>query len=174
MALLQKAIETYDTLDKMGLVGIYEAGKTPLAPIAHWLTSPNIDITIDLEGDFISIAQVDAKAEGKFIFPVTEGSIGRTSGISPHPLCEQLDYFLDSCPKKHKPYMDQLFAWKQSSRTHPIIQAVYKYLLKNTIKHDLTSLTKKYSGIWCAGLCMALMNLVAGKIVRCSSHLSII
>ncbi|HHT15542.1 MAG TPA: type I-C CRISPR-associated protein Cas8c/Csd1 [Clostridiales bacterium] len=146
MALLQRAIETYDTLDTLGFVGVYEADKTPLAPIAHWLTAPNIDITIDLEGNFLSVNQVDTKTKGKFIFPVTESSLGRTSGISPHPLCDQLDYFLDSCPKKRQPYMDQLFAWEQSSYTHPIIQAVYKYLQKNTIEQDLLSLTKKYTG----------------------------
>lgn len=146
MALLQKAIETYDTLDKMGLVGVYEAGKTPLAPIAHWLASPSIDITIDLDGNFISIQQVDVKSEGKFIFPATEKSIGRTRAFYPHPLCDQLDCFLDDYPEKNQLYLEQLNAWVQSSYTHPIIQAVYKYLLKNTIKHDLASLTKKCSG----------------------------
>ena len=146
MALLQKAIETYDTLDKMGLVGVYEAQKTPLAPIAHWLTSPNIDITIDLDGNFISVTQVDAKAEGKFIFPAKEKSIGRTRAFYPHPLCDQLDCFLDDRPEKHQPYMEQLHVWVQSPYTHPIIQAVYQYLSKNTIKHNLTSLSKGYSG----------------------------
>lgn len=51
MGLLQKAVETYDSMNH--LAGIIENGKEPLAPIGHICTKAAIEITIDKNGNYI-------------------------------------------------------------------------------------------------------------------------
>ena len=52
MGLLQKAVETYDA--NVNLVGVYQEGRDPLAPIGHILTSAGIEITLNATGEFRS------------------------------------------------------------------------------------------------------------------------
>ena len=45
MGLLQQAVKTYDSMEKMGRVGVYwEGEKEPLAPVAHKIANPKIEI----------------------------------------------------------------------------------------------------------------------------------
>ena len=50
MGLLQKACETYDC--HASLVGLPQAEKETLAPVSHILTSAQIEITVDQDGQF--------------------------------------------------------------------------------------------------------------------------
>ena len=50
MGLLLKAVETYDA--NADLVGVYQAGRDPLAPIGHILTNAGIEITLNAQGYF--------------------------------------------------------------------------------------------------------------------------
>ena len=98
MGLLQKAVETYDANAK--LIGVYQAGRDPLAPIGHSLTNADVEITLNAQGAFLSARKVE-KTEPKILFPVTEDSSGRTSGLAPHPLCDQLKYIACTNEKAH-------------------------------------------------------------------------
>ena len=97
MGLLQKACETYDC--HASFAGQLREGHETLAPISHILTSAQIEITLDQDGNFVNARTVD-KTEPKIVIPVTEESGGR-SGTNPvpHPLCDQLKY-LDGYDKK--------------------------------------------------------------------------
>ena len=98
MGLLQKACETYDAM--AGRVGImYEKEKEPLAPISHMMARPQIKITLDQNGNFIT-AQALEKDVPKIIIPATEESAGRTVKAAelPHPLCDYLRYLLPGIP----------------------------------------------------------------------------
>lgn len=133
MGLLQKAIETYDAMEK--LAGVYEAGKEPLAPVGHIVTKAQIEITIDAQGHF-----VDAKAadkDQKIIIPVTEESAGRTSSPAAHALCDQLGYLLGQDAAKKELYVEQLEEWVNSQYTHPKAEAVLRYVCGGTMKADL-------------------------------------
>ena len=68
MGLLQKAVETYDANAK--LIGVYQAGRDPLAPIGHSLTNADVEITLNAQGAFLSARKVE-KTEPKILFPVT-------------------------------------------------------------------------------------------------------
>lgn len=81
MGLLQKACETYDC--HASLVGLPQAEKETLAPVSHILTSAQIEITVDQDGQFQNARAVD-KSEPKIVIPVTEESGGR-SGTNPKP-----------------------------------------------------------------------------------------
>lgn len=135
MGLLLKAIETYDA--NADLVGVYQAGRDPLAPIGHILTNAGIEITLNAQGVFLSARRVE-KSEPKILIPVTEDSSGRTSGLAAHPLCDQLKYISCTNEKAHTLYLQTLHAWMRSPHLHPFLQAVFSYAEIGTILSDLT------------------------------------
>ena len=134
MGLLQKAIETYDCSEKY--IGVYKEGYTVLAPIAHIVTKANIEIVLDIEGNFVSAVELD-KNEPKIIIPVTEDSAGRTSKANAHPLCDNLGYISSSNDEKHRSYIEELEKWKKSPYTHQILESVLIYVQKEEILFDL-------------------------------------
>lgn len=94
MGLLQKAVETYDAMaHRAGQV--FEGENEPLAPISHIMVRPQIIITLDRSGSFVT-AQILDKNTPKIIIPATEESAGRTVKAAklPHPLCDYLRYLL--------------------------------------------------------------------------------
>lgn len=134
MGLLQRAIETYDA--NAGLVGVYREGHDPLAPIGHSLTSANIEITLNAQGQFVAARKVE-KGEAKILIPVTEESSGRTSGPAAHPLCEQLKYVACTNKEAHKLYLATLQKWMKSAYAHPFLSVVFSYAVNGTILDDL-------------------------------------
>ena len=135
MGLLQKALETYDAMER--LAGIYEEGKEPLAPVGHIVTRAQIEVTIDAQGQFIS-AQATEK-DRKIIIPVTEESAGRTSSPAAHPLCEQLGYLLGQDEAKLDLYIRGLEGWVQSAHGHAKAAAVLRYMRRGSLREDLTA-----------------------------------
>lgn len=131
---MQSAYETYEALSEK-YVGDY-GQKEVLAPISHVVTRADIEVTIDLEGNFISATAVD-KAEPKIIIPATEQSAGRTSAPEPHPLCEQLSYLSGEDSKKRDMYIAQLMEWNDCT-PHPTLSAVLSYVRHRTLMEDLT------------------------------------
>lgn len=134
MGLMQRAVETYDSNEK--LVGIYKEGQEPLAPIGHVLTNANIEITLNREGEFVDARMVE-KAEPKILIPVTEESNGRTSAPAAHPLCDQLKYVSTLKQKEHALYVEGLQEWEESSFGHPFLKSVLTYVSKGSVITDL-------------------------------------
>lgn len=134
MGLLQKACETYDC--HVRYVGWQREGHETLAPISHILTSAQIEITLDQDGNFVEARAVD-KAEPKIVIPVTEESGGRTSAPCAHPLCEQLGYLAAYDGEKHALYVDQLAGWAGSPHGHPKLPPILAYVKGGTILTDL-------------------------------------
>lgn len=138
MGLLQKAVETYDAM--AGRVGIvYEQEKEPLAPISHMMARPQIKITLDQNGNFVTAQALD-KDTPKIIIPATEESAGRTVKAAelPHPLCDYLRYLLPQNQLEHQHYISQLSAWTNSPFTHPKLHAILHYVQGRTILADLS------------------------------------
>ena len=143
MAWLKTLAETYDIYSD--LAGIDKNNQAVLLPISHSTFNAQIEVTIDLEGNFQNARKLDKGNEVITIIPVTEDSAARSSGIAPHPLCDKLcyvagDYTLYTGDNKEayfQAYIQQLQDWVESNYTHPVVQAVYKYLGKKTLIHDL-------------------------------------
>lgn len=136
MGLLQKAVETYDSMaHRAGIV--YAEEKEPLAPVSHIMARAQIEITLDQDGRFVSAWATDKDAP-KNIIPVTEESAGRTSAPCAHPLCDQLGYVSPYDEKKHALYTDALSHWANSEYTHPKLQPVLTYVHSGTILSDLS------------------------------------
>ena len=130
MGLFQKAVETYDAMQK--LVGVKVEGKETLAPIGYMITTANIEITVDADGNFVRAKRIDEKIP----LPCTEKSSGRSSAPAAHPLCDNLTYVSDINAEKHSVYLEEIEAWKESEFTCAKIDAIYKYLKKNTVLED--------------------------------------
>ena len=177
MGLLLKAVETYDA--NADLVGVYQAGRDPLAPIGHILTNAGIEITLNAQEVFLSARRVE-KSEPKILIPVTEDSSGRTSGLAAHPLCDQLKYISCTNEKAHTLYLQTLHAWMRSPHSHPFLQAVFSYAESGTILRDLTKAgilqSTMMKSCWFAGAFTALWTKSppAGKTGICLTHLSLI
>ena len=135
MGLLQKACETYDC--HASLVGLPQAEKETLAPVSHILTSAQIEITVDQDGQFQNARAVD-KSEPKIVIPVTEESGGRSgTNPKPHPLRDQLKYLAGYDAKKYEGYVAQLTQWTQSPYGHHKLQPILHYVNGGTILRDL-------------------------------------
>ncbi|GEM_PF-26949 len=90
MSWIQKLNETYKNCESMIGTGANE-NEVPLLPICHTTQKAHIEIVIDTRGNFRR-ARVIPKDEARTIIPCTESSGGRTSGTTPHPLCDKLQY----------------------------------------------------------------------------------
>lgn len=134
MGLLQQAVKTYDMMDKIGLVGKYEEGKEPLAPVGHILKKAKIKITINKNSEFVSAEKID----DNIIIPVSEKSSGRTSStVVAHPLCDGIEYISGIDDKKYKSYVGTLEEWSNSSFGDEKIKIVLEYVKTKTVIRNL-------------------------------------
>lgn len=130
MGLFQKAVETYDALKS--LVGIKVEGKETLAPIGYMIAKASIEITVDAEGNFVRANRIDEKIP----IPCTEKSAGRSKVAMAHPLCDNLTYVTGLDEEKHSVYMSEIKNWKESEYGNAKLDAIYIYLLKNSVLED--------------------------------------
>lgn len=135
MGLFQRTFETYE--NHRDLIGIYDSSREPLAPISHIITNAGIEITLDVNGCFKRAETVNKNAS-KIIIPVTEESSGRTSGVCPHPLCDNIGYISSNNSEKYDAYVEQLEDWEASPYSHPMLTSILKYVKGKTILEDLS------------------------------------
>lgn len=143
MGWLDHCISVFD--GNPAFVGKMEPGLVPLVPISHTTQKVNIEVALTGRGDFVR-ARVLRPDEMNTIIPCTEKSSARTSGLAPHPLFDKLqyiagDYVQYGGEKKkfdYEEYMKNLQDWCSSPYAHPYVQAVYTYLQKKCLIHDLS------------------------------------
>lgn len=124
--------------------------KTPLIllPIFHTTVTAQITVTLDENGFFLGAERVD-DVDKLTIIPVTDKSLARTANPEPHPLCDNLKYlagdYMQYCRSKkekdfsnyYNAYIKSLQDWHDSPFTHQKVDAIYFYLRKGTLIHDL-------------------------------------
>lgn len=119
-----------------------------LLPICHSTANAQIEVIISEDGNFISAEEIKEKENSPTIIPVTEDSAAKTSGSTPHPFSEKLRYTAGDYSefavgkrsenqKYYRAYMTQLENWAESEETHPAVRALFSYLDKGTLMHDL-------------------------------------
>lgn len=143
LAWLKTLADTYDI--HSNLAGVMKNEQPVLLPLSHSTFQAQIEVAIDGEGNFIHAKTLEKGTDSVTIIPVTEDSSARSSGIAPHPLCDKLCYvagdysFYTGTEKEdyYEAYMKQLQDWAESEDTHPMVQAVWKYLQKKSLIHDL-------------------------------------
>lgn len=152
--------ELYDLYDKNErFAGKMEPGQPVLLPLYHTTVAAQLTVTIDEKGNFL-YAETVPEEEKSTIIPVTDKSSSRAGKVkAPHPLCDKLEYLAgdyleyvsdEDCCGKHELYREQLKKWVESPDSHPKAEAIYSYLCKNTLMHDLVKsgiLTIKEDGM---------------------------
>lgn len=140
----REALDLYEkNLNKVGKIEYRGEFPYTLLPTFHSTATAQITVTIDEEGNFLHGEQVPAN--DKFtIIPVTEKSGSRTSGKEAHPLCDNLRYLAGDYPlyvaddgSCFEIYMEQLKKWYESEFCHDKVRAIYYYLQKKSLMHDL-------------------------------------
>lgn len=131
--------------DKIGVIEYRRDMPYVLLPPFHTTVTAQIVVTIDQSGNFMNAELVNAN-DKLTIIPVTEKSGSRTAGKEPHPLCDNLRYLAGDYTKYYKDdgvcnelYISQLEKWVNSDYCHEKVRAIYLYLKKNTLVHDLVS-----------------------------------
>ncbi|WP_343248604.1 type I-C CRISPR-associated protein Cas8c/Csd1 [Diplocloster hominis] len=144
MGWIQELYETYE--NSRELVGLVDDTGNVLLPIGHSTQNAQVEVAIDLDGEFQEAGKIEDKSKAVTIIPVTENSGARSSGIAPHPLCDKLCYvagdFADHSDKKkaaeyYEAYIEQLARWCETENCHRYVTAVYQYLRKKTLIDDL-------------------------------------
>ena len=137
MGLFQKALETYNS--SSAKAGKAQEGRASLLPVSHIMQNAQIEISIDINGNFAGVAIVDKKDQ-KTIIPATIESASRTGDNNrAHPLSDQLRYLIKINEDKYNAYVTQLKAWVESLYSHPKAAAVLKYVQGGTILKDLAA-----------------------------------
>lgn len=143
MSWVSRLCETYDNCSGDVLSADITGDTLPLLPIGHTTQYAQIEITLDDQGNFLRARALE-KSEANTIIPCTEKSAGRTSGLSPHPLFDKLQYiagdYSEYVPEKESGfllYSEQLKQWCDSPYGNPVIRSVYTYTQKQTVIHDL-------------------------------------
>lgn len=146
MAWMDNLYQTYE--NSLSVVGIRDDAGNMLLPVAHSTQNAQVEVVLNYDGDILSARKLE-KDEAEIVIPVTEDSTARSSGIAPHPLHDKLIYvagdYESFCSKKNvseyfTAYMEQLKDWVDSKYSNPSVQAIYKYLSKCYLIHDLIRL----------------------------------
>ena len=147
---LSSLLETYQLAEKSGLVDQHLGETDPiLLPIFHDSKKSKgedaIEVLLNEKGEFLGARffPKDVYLE----FPVSELSIGRSSGVAPHPLVDKLLYLSKSisvAQKKevhHQVYLEQLetLAKYETAHPQPLLRSIVTYLLNpdNDIFQDV-------------------------------------
>ena len=104
-------------------------------------------IVIDENGNLSSLKKIDKKSkatkkspENSLVtvnIPVTEESMGRSSGIAPHPVFDQYGY-LKGTGKKFEAYLIQLKEFAESIFATEQVKLIYQYVKKRAVASDLS------------------------------------
>lgn len=136
-----------------------------MLPISHSTAQAQIEITVNEDGEFVSAKTVNEE-EALTIIPDTGKPKTGVYGGPPYPLNESLKYiagdlkdyippdinpdpegkkekteenykqYITVIDKNHSDYLEILGNWKDSKFTHKGIQAVYSYVMKNSVTYD--------------------------------------
>ena len=139
MSWIQKLYETYEAC--AGNPNIPDSGNLP--PIGYSTQCAHIEVVIDGDGEFRRASFIEKKDQ-KILIPVTGKSVGRTTGVAPHPLCDSIQYCAEDYPdfggsysSYFDPYYTQLKDWAESESSHPKVKAVHAYVSKKTLVKDI-------------------------------------
>lgn len=142
MSWMNRLYETYEN-------NIGRESDVLLTPIAHMNVKAQIEVTLDVQGEFRGATIIPKESESTLI-PVSESSAGRASGIAPHALCDFLSYIAGDFENyshekgkkngprnKYEKYISNLRDWVESEYSHPKIKAIYDYLIQERLIADL-------------------------------------
>lgn len=125
------------------LIKLYDNCAEKMCPIAHTYLTAGVGILLDMKGNFLCAKEVTDMHE-LIAVPCTIESGGRTSGISPHLISDNLSYVgnLSGYGKRYDAYVEQLRSYTYN--VHDVYaRAVYRYVKKGTVMDDVSDIIPK-------------------------------
>ena len=129
---LEQLVNLYDTLEAKG---------ERLCPIAHTYIVANITVLLDKDGNFL--VTTVPKVKGQLVpVPCTIESEARTNNPDSHLISDQLCYVasMPQYEKRHQNYIEQLAKYVKYNQADIYANAVYKYVLKDTLLKDIADI----------------------------------
>ncbi len=96
MSWIQKLYETYEACHALD-----DDPKSRPWPVSHFVKQAHIEVVLDSDGNFRKGRMCKLEwNEAATLIPATEKSAGRTAGVAPHPLCEEVGYMAMDLPEQ--------------------------------------------------------------------------
>ncbi|PMC81174.1 type I-C CRISPR-associated protein Cas8c/Csd1 [Anaerococcus hydrogenalis] len=128
MSLLQALYNSYEYAKNNNMIDKYDSNDIIL-PLYHDNKKSNgkniVSLKINKDSNLVDAYFLNK--DDNIIFSVTEDSVARSSGASPHPLVDNGSYLFDIGSKKNVAYMNQLKDWLDYSGDD-FLNIVYKFL----------------------------------------------
>lgn len=138
MSFLTALYNTYNYALDQGLVGGVGDEKSLILPLYFNSMKSDgkniVEVMIDKNSNLVDAYFLDK--DEVIIFPVTEDSVARTSGVSPHPLVDNFDYVISDGGKKSSAYYSQLEDWLDFDN-NDFIRIIYNFLKKENVFKDI-------------------------------------
>jgi CRISPR-associated protein Csd1 len=143
MSWIQKLHESYPNCVNVAT----NLGVAPPWPISHFVKKAHVEVVIDDTGNLKRVRKLEWD-ESSTLIPATESSAGRTAGITPHPLCEELGYCARDLPTR---YIDEFISCVTVTKRWA--DDVSKIDTPNETSKWITTLISelKKLGSWCDG-----------------------
>lgn len=143
MSWINALCETYEKLkDSPELL---KRCSMPLAPPSHTVQNAHAEIFLNESGELLRIRPL-TKSEARTITPCTEDSAVRSSNNAPHIVYDNLKYIAGDAQryiakqdnsKNYEKYCSQLSDWCNDENCPNQVKAIYKYIKRGTVFHDL-------------------------------------
>ncbi len=135
MSLLSALLKSYNYALDHDMVGKPDQYGNIILPMYYNSMKSNgkniIEVLIDKESE-LKDAYLLNEGE-KIIFPVTEDSVARSSGLAPHPLTDSASYVIPDGGKRSNAYLEQMEAWLNYD-DNDYVRMIYRFLQRrNTV-----------------------------------------
>lgn len=140
MSFLTALYSSYNFGLENNLIGDLKDKSNLILPIYHNSMKSNgkniVEITINKKSELVDAKFLD---DGDLvIFPVTEDSVARSSGVAPHPIFDNFDYVIQDNTKKSEAYINQQESWLNSDRDD-FVEIVHDYIVKEKVFEEILS-----------------------------------
>jgi len=142
MGFWQNLVESYDQ-NADALKKTYPLSTTSISNNGDMI----VVIVVDGEGNFLRFDKIEKVNQKKkdievVTIPVTEKSLGRSSGVAPHPVFDQYGY-LKGEGEKYDAYLAQLKSFAESEFATEQVRVICRYIEKGRVADDLAELKLK-------------------------------
>ena len=146
MSFLTALYKSYVYGEENDLIGLKEDSDNLILPIYHNSMKSNgkniVEVFLDKDSNLLDARFL--KEDEIVIFPVTEDSVARSSGVSPHPIFDNFDYIIQDGSKKSLAYIEGLESWI-SYRNNEFLRVVRNFIEKdNSFDQIIEKLFYKY------------------------------
>lgn len=140
MSFLTALLNSYNYGLENNLVGNLDDKSSLILPIYHNSMKSNgkniVEIKINKKSELVDARFLE---DGDIvIFPVTEDSVARSSGIAPHPLFDNFDYVMQENTNKSEAYISQQEAWLNYDEDE-FVKIIHDYIIKEKVFEDILS-----------------------------------